>query len=82
MGMASGAGATDIRGIALERVSVEGRGRKAVLPVLPLLHLPAPNRRSEARAVDLLAVQGTLKNLLQHHGLKVSVLQCSSFFMV
>ena len=31
---------------------------------------------------DLLAVQGTLKNLLQHHKLKTSVLQCSAFFMV
>ena len=31
---------------------------------------------------DLLAVQGTLKNLLLHHGSKVSVLQCSAFFMV
>ena len=31
---------------------------------------------------DLLAVQGTLKHLLQHHSLKASNLQCSSFFMV
>ena len=31
---------------------------------------------------DLLAVQGTLKSLLQHHSLKESVLQCSAFFMV
>ena len=31
---------------------------------------------------DLLAVQGTLKSLLQHHNLKESVLQCSAFFMV
>ena len=31
---------------------------------------------------DLLAVQGTLKNLLQHHSLNASVLQCSAFFMV
>ena len=31
---------------------------------------------------DLLAVQGTLKSLLQHHNLKPSVLQCSAFFMV
>ena len=28
-----------------------------------------------------LAVQGTLKSLLQHHTLKASVLQCSAFFM-
>ena len=31
---------------------------------------------------SLLAVQGTLKSLLQHHNLKASVLQCSAFFMV
>ena len=30
--------------------------------------------------LDLLAVQGTLKSLLQHHNLKASVLQCSAFF--
>ena len=32
--------------------------------------------------LDLLAVQGTLKSLLQHHNLKASFLQCSAFFMV
>ena len=32
--------------------------------------------------LDLLAVQGTLKHLLQHHSLKASVLRCSAFFMV
>ena len=32
--------------------------------------------------LDLLAVQGTLKNLLQHHSLKASILQCSAIFMV
>ena len=31
---------------------------------------------------DLLAVQGTLKSLLQHRSLKASILQCSVFFMV
>ena len=31
---------------------------------------------------DLVAVQGTLKSLLQHHSLKASVLWCSAFFMV
>ena len=30
--------------------------------------------------LDLLAVQGTLKSLLQHHGSKASILQCSAFF--
>ena len=32
--------------------------------------------------LDLLAVQGTLKSLLQHHSPKASILQCSAFFMV
>ena len=31
---------------------------------------------------DLLAVQGTLKNLLQHRSSKTSILQCSTFFIV
>ena len=31
---------------------------------------------------DLLADQGTLKSLLQHHSAKASILQCSAFFMV
>ena len=32
--------------------------------------------------LDLLAVQGTLKSLLQHHNLKPSILQHSAFFIV
>ena len=32
--------------------------------------------------LDLLAVQGTLKSLLQHHSLKASILQGSALFMV
>ena len=32
--------------------------------------------------MDLLAVQGTLKHLLQHHSSKPSVLQCSAFVIV
>ena len=31
---------------------------------------------------DLLAVQGTLKSLLQHHNSKASILLCSTFFLV
>ena len=31
---------------------------------------------------DLLALQGTLKSLLQHHSSKASILQCSAFFIV
>jgi len=30
--------------------------------------------------LDLLAIQGTLKSLLQHHSSKASILQCSAFF--
>ena len=32
--------------------------------------------------LDLLAVQGTLKSLLQHHSSKASILWCSTFFIV
>ena len=32
--------------------------------------------------LELLAVQGTLKSLLQHHSSKASILQCSAFFIV
>ena len=32
--------------------------------------------------LDLLAVQGTLKSLLQHHSLKAAILWCSAFFIV
>ena len=32
--------------------------------------------------LDLLAVQGTLKSLLQHHSSKTSILRCSAFFTV
>ena len=32
--------------------------------------------------LDLLAVQGTLKSLLQHHSSKPSILWCSAFFIV
>ena len=32
--------------------------------------------------LDLLAVQGTLKSLLQHHSLKASILRCSAVFIV
>ena len=33
-------------------------------------------------SLDLLAVQGTLKSLLQHHSSKASILLCSAFFIV
>ena len=38
--------------------------------------------QTELDWLDLLAVQGTLKSLLQHHSSKASVLQCSAFFIV
>ena len=31
--------------------------------------------------MDLLALQGTLKSLFQHHSSKASILRCSAFFM-
>ena len=37
---------------------------------------------SRTDQLDLLAVQGTLKSLLQHHSSKVSILHCSTFFTV
>ena len=37
---------------------------------------------SRMDGLDLLAVQGTLKSLLQHHSSKASILWCSAFFMV
>ena len=32
--------------------------------------------------LDLIAIQGTLKSLIQHHSSKASILQCSALFMV
>ena len=39
-----------------------------------------PGLISKRDWLDLLAVQGTLKSLLQHHSSKASILQCSAFF--
>ena len=39
-----------------------------------------PGLISKMDWLDLLAVQGTLKSLLQHHSSKASILQCSAFF--
>ena len=41
-----------------------------------------PFRMDSPKGLDLLAVQGTLKRLLQHHSSKASILQCSAFFIV
>ena len=47
--------------------------------VLPMKHPVLISFRIDW--LGLLAVQGSLKSLLQHHSLKLSVLQCSVFFM-
>ena len=39
-------------------------------------------RMDNPKGLDPLAVQGTLKSLLQHHSSKASILQCSAFFTV
>jgi len=41
-----------------------------------------PRLISKMDWLDLLAVQGTLKGLLQHHSSKALILQCSTFFIV
>ena len=40
------------------------------------------SRGSSMDWLDLLAIQGTLKSLLQHHSSKASILQCLAFFIV
>ena len=50
--------------------------------VLQLQHQSFQRLSSRNDWFDLLAVQGTLKSLFQHHSLKASVLWCSPFFMV
>ena len=37
---------------------------------------------SRMKWLDLLAIQGTLKSLLQHHSSKASILRCSAFFII
>ena len=39
-------------------------------------------KKKKMYCLDLLAVQGTLKSLLQHPSSKASILWCSAFFMV
>ena len=55
-------------------------GASASASVLPMNYLGLTSFRIDW--FDLLAVQGTLKSLLQHHSLKASILQHSAFFMV
>ena len=49
--------------------------------IIPSKEIPGPIS-FRLNWLDLLAVQGTLKSLLQHHSSKASILQCSGFFMV
>ena len=58
-----------------------------VLRVLPLFNTSPSNEHPGHISfrmdwLDLLAVQGTLKSLLQHHSSKASILRCSAFFTV
>ena len=39
-------------------------------------------RKILKKRIQVLAVQGTLKSLLQHHSSKASIILCSAFFMV
>ena len=55
-------------------------GASASASVLPMIFLGLISFRMDW--LDLLAVQGTLKSLLQHHHSKASILWCSAFFMV
>ena len=55
--------------------SIGASASAAVLPMNGLISL-------KIDWFDLLAVQGTLKSLLQHHSSKASILQLSAFYMV
>ena len=54
----------------------------SVLPMNILIHWKSGLISFGIDWFDLLAVQGTLKSLLQHYSTKASVLQCSVFFIV
>ena len=55
-------------------------GVSASTSFLPIAHPGLISFRMDW--LDLLAVQGTLKSLLQHHSSKASILWCSAFFIV
>ena len=55
-------------------------GVSASAPVLPMADSGLISFRMDW--FDLLAVQGSLKSLLQHHSSKASILWCSAFFIV
>ena len=58
----------------------QSTGVSASTSVLPMKHTGLISFRMDW--LDLLAVQGTLKSLLQHHSSKVSILQRSAFFTI
>ena len=61
----------------------QNTGASASASVLPMKSMEHPVLISfRMDWLDLLAVQGTLKSLLQYHSSKASILQCSVFFMV
>ena len=57
-------------------------GASASASVLPMNIQDWPPLGWTGDWIGLLAVQGTLKSLLQHHSSKASILRCSAFFMV
>ena len=50
--------------------------------IIPSKELIFPGLIFRMDWLDLLAVQGTLKSLLQHHSSKASIFQCSAFFTI
>ena len=52
------------------------------LNISPSNEHPGPMISFRMDWLDFLAVQGTLKSLLQHHSSKASILQCSAFFII
>ena len=80
------------------RISLQSKGFSKVFSNESILHMRCPKYwRFSFRIIpskeipglifrmewlDLLAVQGTLKSLLQHHSSKASILWCSAFFTV
>ena len=58
----------------------QGIGASASASVLPMNNSGLISFRIDW--LDLLAVQGTLQSLLQHHSLKASIIRQSAFFMV
>ena len=55
-------------------------GVSALASILPMIYPGLISFRMDW--LDLLAVQGTLKSLLQHHSSKASILRCSALFTV